>query len=152
FEPPPFSVTEPALARLFDHWRAILHGGPVPLRRDFDPLDLPYILGRIMLVELRQSPRHWFVRVHGTEIARRIGVELTGRALDGLPPEFREPAVARFDIVARTGLPHRTATQMISDHRRLRYEALILPLSRDGGAIDMLLCGINFFGGPKKAL
>jgi hypothetical protein len=151
FEPPPFTIADAALRRLFAYWREICGDRPMPLRRDFDPIDIPYILGRVILVERLEAPPRWFVRVHGTEIARRIGHELTGKTLDRLPPEHREPATRRFDIVARTGLPHRTVTQIASDHRRLRYEALVLPMSRNGDAVDMLLSGIHFLKPDEAA-
>lgn len=150
FEPPPFILADPDLVRLVDYWHAIRHGRPVPLRRDFDPIDIPFILGRVILAERRESPRCWFVRVHGTEIARRIGYELTGKTLNHLPTEYRADAVARFEEVSRTGLPHRTVTELTRDNRTLRYEAVLLPMSRDGSAIDMLLSGVHFFSGEEN--
>jgi hypothetical protein len=144
-EAAPFTLADPELTRLYDYWRGIRHGRPVPLRRDFDPVDIPYLLGNVMLVEVLDRPRRYFVRVHGTEIARRVGFELSRRMLDDLPvPEYRDPAIAHFERVARTGLPHRAMNEMVADHHVLRFEAVLLPLSRDGARSDMLLAGLHF--------
>jgi hypothetical protein len=142
--PPPVAV-DASLARLFAYWRQIRGQRPVPLRRDFDPLDIPYMLGRVMLIELRQEPgRHYFIRVHGTLIAWRLGYELTGKPLDRLPAPYRGIMAVRFDAAIESGMPHHTTMDLSDETRALRCETLVLPLSRDGSAIDMLLAGIHF--------
>jgi len=150
-EPPPFRVIDPDLARLFAYWRAIGHGRTVPLRRDFDPVDIPYVLGYVVLVDVREAPRRYFVRVHGTEIARRVGYELTGKTIDHLPDQSRDALRAIFEAVARTGLPHRTEADITVPPRRLYYETLVLPLSRQGGVTDMLLSATHFFTPEEMA-
>src|SRR5215471_13459596 len=87
-------IREPRLKRLFAYWCAAKRGRRMPARRDLDPLDFPYALGYVMLVDVLREPLRFRVRLHGTEITRRVFYDLTGKLLDDIPdPEYRHYAV-----------------------------------------------------------
>jgi hypothetical protein len=144
FEPAPFALASPELDRLYRYWREKRGPYPMPLRADIDPLEIPYMLGHLMLVDIH-GPGRYFVRLHGTEMARRVGYDLTGKMLDALPvPHYRNLALGHFDEVASTGVPHRSLTDRVIDDRLLRYEAAILPLSHRGAVANKLLIGMRY--------
>jgi hypothetical protein len=85
------------------------------------------------------------VRLHGTELVRRAGYELSGKMLDELPqPQFRALTHRSFAKAVETRAPFHAIRDRVLDGRSARYEVLILPLSRGGGEVDMLLVGIRY--------
>ena len=100
---------------------------------------MQYILGQLSLIDVTLDPLRFRYRIHGTEIAHRMGVDLTGRCVDDSPKvdvdafassvQRREPLVTHRD-------------QWFVDGRLRRCEALVLPLSKDGDAVDQLVAGI----------
>ena len=136
-------LTAPALRRLFEDWRIRRHC-PIPRRADFDPAALSYILGKLTLVEVWREPLRFRARVHGTALAHRLGLELTGKFFDEAPdlPCLRL-AVAHFTDVATHERP--SFAWMMNDGLyppAWESERLVLPLSRDGTGVDFLLSGV----------
>ncbi len=100
-------VVDPLLQQLFRYWDGKRAGREMPARGDVDPLDLRFILGQLILVDvLPEKPPRFRIRLHGTELARRAGYELTGKMLDELPStEFRTLAQRSFATTATSGRP-----------------------------------------------
>jgi hypothetical protein len=87
------------------------------------------------------------VRLQGTEIVQRLGFDLTGRTLDDLAmPAFRSLIANAVAEVAADGVPLLRQRNMIMDDRLLRYEALILPLAGERGAVDTVMIGVLING------
>jgi hypothetical protein len=140
------NVTAPQLRQLHDYWTEKCAGRRYPQRADLDPVAMRFILGNLILVEVLGPPgaeRRFRIRLHGSNLAARHGYELTGKMLDELPvTEQRVLARESFGSVAASGLPLHAHRDCVLDGRQQRYEALILPLSSDGAALDMLLFGM----------
>ena len=144
-EPVP-AIEAPLLKQLYADWQARRRGRTMPAREDFDPLDLKYILGKLLLIDVLQRPPHYRFRLVGTELVVRSGVDLTGKTLDDYPdPEYREFMRQRYTaaVVARCPLSS-IQTPLVVDNRIRRYEALLLPLAADGETVDMLMIGIVY--------
>jgi hypothetical protein len=139
-------VVDPLLRRLFVYWDGKRGGRRMPARSDVDPLDLRFILGQLILVDVMPGPPPRFrIRLHGTELAQRAGYELTGKMLDELPStEFRTLAQRSFATTAETRLPFHSIRDRLLDGKPRRYESLMLPLSADGDGVDMLLVGLRY--------
>ena len=139
-------VVDPLLRRLYEYWDGRRAGREMPARADIDPLDLRFILGQLILVDvLPGEPRRFRIRLHGSELVLRAGYELTGKMLDELPTtEFRRLAQRSFTTAAETRQPFHSIRDRILDSKAKRYEALMLPLSRDGDGVDMLLIGLRY--------
>ena len=138
-------IIDPLLQRLYDYWSGKCGGRAMPSRSDIDPVDLSFMLGQILLIDVLRAPLRFHVRVHGTELARRAGYELTGKMLDELPlPEYRAMAERSLAKVVDTRAPFRSLRDRTVDGRSLRYEGLVLPLSRDGRDVGMLLVGMRY--------
>jgi len=139
-------LVDPLLRRLFAYWDEKRAGREMPARADVDPIDLRFILGQLILVDvLPEKPPRFRIRLHGTELARRAGYELTGKMLDELPStEFRTLARRSFATTAETRRPFHSIRDRILDGKLRRYETLMLPLSPDGDRVDMLLVGLRY--------
>jgi len=139
-------IASPELQQLYDDWDRRRGGRELPSREDFDPLDLKYILGRLNLVDALYDPLRFRYRVFGGDIAKRFGFEMTGCFVDDYrTPKYRAMVQRRYaDVVAaRRPIVARLSRRSI-DQRQHYCESLVLPLSRDGSTIDMLMAGFAF--------
>jgi len=141
---PDLPLASPLLKRLYADWTARRRDRSIPARRDFDPFDLKYALGKLLLVDVRYRPLQFRFRLVGTELVDRAGFDLTGKTLDAYPnPEFRASMRQRYTAVVESRRPLRSVqTDLVIDGRLRRYEALLLPLASDGETVDMLMIGV----------
>src|ERR1700730_16226014 len=104
---PPLRISDPGLQRLYCYWSTKKGQRKMPSRADIDVLDLRYVLGNIMLVDVIEgSPPRFRIRLHGSNLSERAGYELTGKMLDELPEsDFRKQVRERWTEVATTGEP-----------------------------------------------
>lgn len=139
-------IEHPKLQQLFDYWGSKRGTRKMPSRADIDPLELGFIIGNVILVDVIEGdPPRFRIRLHGTNLTERVGYELTGKLLDELPQiEFRELSRLSFTKVSNTGKPLQARRDRILDERPRRYETIILPLSSDGTRVDMLICGLIY--------
>lgn len=135
---------DPAALRLFRYWQSKRRGRLFPGRRDLDPVEFPYALGNIVLVEVLEGPRFRY-RLFGSNVAFRNGFDLTGQVLDDRPPaEYRDFVLGLYRTVLAERKPLFPAGQWVLDGRLLSYEGALLPLAADGTAIDMLLTYVGY--------
>ncbi|MEX0696609.1 MAG: PAS domain-containing protein [Dongiaceae bacterium] len=135
-------ITEPKLVRLYDYWQAKRNGRSYPSRADIDPTEMTFVLGNIDLVEISGDPIVFTFRLSGSNIDRNEGFNMQGKTLDEYPlPEHRDTIRRTYLDALSSGEPHYELLDRISDDKLQRYARLILPLSRDGQAIDMFLIG-----------
>jgi hypothetical protein len=137
-------MPEQRLDALLAYWERKRGARAFPARADIDPLELGFILGHLLLVDVQREPLRYRIRLHGTELAKRAGYDMTGKMLDTLRvPEFRELARRSFTKVVETRAPFRASRDRIIDRRRHRYDTLMLPLGGDA-QVDMLLIGLIY--------
>jgi hypothetical protein len=117
-----------------------------PARADLDPVEIPTLMPHILLIDVEAAPRRFRVRLMGTAVVNGLGRDLTGRYLDELAlNEIQRAMFAEYRHVAQTGEPACATWEYTRDDgRHVQFERLVLPLSRDGTTIDMLLSGIVF--------
>ena len=114
------------------------------MRADFDPLELRYIIGNLSLLDVRYDPVRFRYRLHGTNIAHRAGLDLTGRNVADVPDiKWRDGLLKHFNAVIEKRKPIAIMFQHArTDHRTWHCEAVALPLSSDGANIDMLMTSV----------
>jgi len=139
-------IAHPSLRQLFDYWNEQRGTRAMPSRADIDPLDMRYVIGNVILVDvLDGDPPQFRIRLHGTNLSERVRFDLTGKMLDEMPqPEFRELTRQSFTRVWRTREPLHAHRDRVLDNRRRAYETIILPLSSDGERVDRILCGLFY--------
>lgn len=142
----------PGIVRPFyEVWDRLRGTRAAPARRDFGPEDFKFALPHMALVDVLRDgdadrPRfRW--RLVGTALDARLG-----RRLTGLPVESTEDGVAAsadeaYLTAARWMAPHHSRMRVRrGDGLRWRFERLVLPLSADGAAVDMLAVCVLFEG------
>jgi hypothetical protein len=138
-------IRDSRLCRLYYYWRARKGDRRFPTRSDIDPLDFGYVLGNVILFDVVRDPLRFRVRVHGTEMVRRAGYDLTGKYLDDLPiTDYRRYVRERCEGLVRDGDPLVVHHSRTLDGRTRQYEALWLPLSDDGQSVTMLLAALIY--------
>lgn len=133
-------LKHPDLLRLLDLWQNKRRGEDLPGRAMFDPAELKFMLGHLLLVDLTAGGR-LRVRLHGARLVDQMRHDHTGRFLDEWP--YQPAKDDLLDACARvldTRRPH-AVTGRLASPVPVPYEALWLPLAGDGIAIDMLMCG-----------
>src|SRR5438874_11649731 len=102
----PADLQNPRLRRLYEYWNSRRGARMMPSRDELDPLEMRFILGNLLLVDVLRDPVRFRIRLHGSEMARRAGYDLTGRMLDELPDtQFGALARQSFTAVVETGVP-----------------------------------------------
>lgn len=138
-------LRSPALQRLYQDWERWRGTGKFPSADKLDPLQLKYMLGNLSVFEVQYNPLRFFVRIHATSRAERIGFDLTGKSLDELPErEYRELMRAHLIETLKRRAPFSVQVEPADLKRAFgRVEVLILPFARDGQTIDVLVAGIH---------
>jgi hypothetical protein len=131
----------PQLTCVLGTWRGLRQGTPYPRRDRFDPMDFRAVLGMLSLLEVHRDPTRFKYRVHGSDTARWIGYDLTGKFVDeGANKAWAATAAEHLGLVATNGLPsYQRHFNRAVDERYLNIEALVLPLASDGYQVDLLI-------------
>jgi hypothetical protein len=128
------------LLRLYRYWNNCRGDLRFPPRASIDPMDFPYALGRVSLVEVQRNPLRFRYRLVGTLLTQHLGYEMTGKYVEEIPePSMREFTRSFYErALERQGPFHETGTALIERYS-WQHEVLVLPLASDGETIDMLL-------------
>jgi hypothetical protein len=134
------------LCRLYEYWRSKRGERRLPARADVDPVEFSFALGHIMLIDVLREPLTFRVRLHGTEMIRRVGYEMTGKNLYDLPVEskYRDYVLARCEGLVARPEPLIVTNDRTLQNRLREYEALWLPFSDDGTSVNMLMCALYY--------
>jgi len=154
-------IQHPILKRMIAYWDEKRGARAWPLRADFDPLDFWYAVGYVSLIDVRSSDecppartsdecpparrgktgrRRYFFRLDGTRQVDLFGVDFTGKFLDQVYDAESLPlAETSYGATVEQGEPHYYVRQVEFHGRPIQYEIVILPLSRTGAAVDMLM-------------
>jgi hypothetical protein len=135
----------PKLKRLYDYWLSIHPGTRLPGRQHVDPTAIPDLLSYVFLIDIERNPLRFKYRLVGTEYARMMGHDLTGRYLDEVHPGFPGPIRDQYIEIAEHGqFAYRKGRVMFAAALRDHFlvERLALPLARNGADVDMILGAI----------
>jgi hypothetical protein len=146
------ALSDQRLLTLYAYWSAKRGQRAMPSRADIDPGDLRAVLPHVLLIDVLRGGADFRYRLVGTEIERHIGRPITGRLVsETLCGEYLGYIRSLHHRVIAEAVPvysennfndGRSGFALIADFKRA-YR-LMLPLSRDGTKVDMLLCGQLF--------
>jgi hypothetical protein len=145
---------EPRLQRLFQYWDTKKASGTVPLRAEINPAEVRELLGFLNLYDVRDTPRDYFVRLNGSEVASAFRRDITGMLLsEAALGETGDRCRAAFDMCIGEEKPVLCETSLsFCGNDYLVQSLLALPLSRDGERADMLISAHSFrhrgYAGP----
>jgi len=137
-------IRRPVLHRVFEYWDGRRAGRAFPSRRDIDPLDLPFALGSLILIDVLRDPLRFRYRLVGTTATTRWGYDMTGKFVDDLPtPERRAIILDQYRRVVESARPLAIHGTHVLDGRNWVYDSVMMPLGQ-GGTIDMILICVEY--------
>ena len=144
----PSVVEETRLRELYAYWLEKAAGRAMPSRADLDPVEIPALLSRIVLVEVADRIDDFRYRLFGTAVARGFKHDRTGTTLGERRPDLEnsDEVYEGYWRCYRDATPtyfHGRVVSSAMEHRR--YSRLVLPLSGDGQRVDMILAGFVFY-------
>lgn len=147
----PAQLPDHKLRRLYDYWRARCRSGAVPSRRDIDPLDIPDLLPNLFLLDVIGDAEDFVFRLAGSQVEDAFSMPLRGRSIAEIQKAAGTPIpVAQHIEVARGGGPrYREGSVLVAGRDHWRTHRLLLPLSSDGRAVDVLIGGAIFLLGNR---
>ena len=139
------------LMKLFDYWNNLRNGRLMPARSDVNPVDLVFMLGWILLIEIYPDPTGnqpflFRYRLSGAELDRISRCSLQGHWANELSDNFQRYAtIHAFQEAAKTAAPNFYRVNLKRrGEKYLVYERMTLPLSVDDpNKPGMLLVGIQ---------
>ncbi|QDO98922.1 PAS domain-containing protein [Ferrovibrio terrae] len=136
-------LDKPILQQLQAYWEVKRGDRPYPGREDIDPLELRFIIGHLILVDIELSPLRFRYRLFGTAIVQRQGFDMTGKYLDQHPwPELAAMAQQTYLEVIDSGKPALIRRRGLVNDGYVDHQSLILPLGHS--RVEMLLSGVVF--------
>jgi len=145
-----------AMRRLFEYWLAKRGSRFAPARADIDPLDIPYALGELLMLDVEQANPDaepvFRYRLTGSRIVLLAGYDLTGKTTAAIPdPAKRAYVEGVYRQAVAERAPVLVEHQRPIDGRPRDYTLLVLPLSNDGKAIDILMAHQIYADPPRRA-
>lgn len=130
----------PGLEAALEYWERKRSGHNMPGRQDIDPIDMLDFLPRIALLEVTRRPVRFRYRLCGTGVCHVHHCDTTGLWVDKLEPEPHGALLHEqyFDVV-RTRRPAMHLNVLDSHDCYRAYAHMLLPLSRNHDAVDMIL-------------
>ena len=140
------TITDPRLLALYRYWRAKAGDRKMPRRDEIDPIEMKSWLSNLVLIEFMGSVETYRVKLEGTNIEAFYGNRRTGRRIEALTSgSERTLMMAQYRPVVEQGIPAFYEAEFENSHGQLsRQIKLILPLSDDGVAVNMVIAGIYF--------
>ncbi|HJT15257.1 MAG TPA: PAS domain-containing protein [Dongiaceae bacterium] len=131
------------LRRLFAYWAEKRGDRRFPTKAEIDPVEFPYILGYVTLVDVEREPRRYRFRLDGSILVALSGTDYTGRYLDELPGEQYVAFIREtYDRVVDSGEPYRYRKNGLFDQQHFSEETIILPLGDSPPQVDMLVVAV----------
>lgn len=141
-------LEQPVLRQLHTYWETKRAGRAYPGREDIDPMDLRFILGSLILLDVEPEPLRFRYRLFGSDIARQQGFDMTGKYLEQHPwPELATLAKQTYLQVLASRMPSLIRRRGLIDDQYMDHVSLILPLGHD--QVEMLLAGVVFTPMPQ---
>lgn len=128
------------MRQMFALWLERRGTRAMPARRDMPPTAMVRHLPRLALVDVFDTEPRFRVRLWGTELADRSGIDLTGKGVEF--PGVRE----RAERVVEQRKPYFVFDRPIvwSDRDYNYYDCLALPLADDGVVVNKVLYYFEF--------
>lgn len=134
------------LIGLYEYWRGKAGKRRMPAYNDIDAVEMKAWLGNLLVVEFKESLFNYRVRLEGINIEQFYGDRRTGHGVEVVTSASeRDLLMQQYRPVYEEGRPaYYEAAFENSDGIFSHQAKLLLPLSTDDAAVDMILAAIYF--------
>src|SRR3546814_20892110 len=138
----------PVLGRWYDDWDDKRGARRRPCRKDIDPVELRDLLGFINLVDVREDPRDYRIRLMGTKTKPIVGSDITGKRYSEIDPKRKFYFIGEaYTLCIGQATPVLVEADLgFLGRQHLEFARLYLPLSDDGSRINMVMNVIQHLG------
>ena len=139
-------VDDQRLAAVYSYWDGLRAGRFAPAYAEVDPVDIPKLLRYLLVTDVETAPggRRYRYRLCGTEVEQHFGIAMRGCYVDTLMQgAYRTYIEGLYDRLVEQRCPVYSVSSY--EERQLQTKRLMLPLSRDGREVDMVLAAQVFF-------
>ncbi len=130
----------PNCRQLLDYWRARLQPDGLMHRADFNPLDMPLLMGGMFIVEPVDGGKDMRYRLVGTENEQRLGMKLTGmRFTECYAPHMAAEQIAFHNRLMTSRKPsclRGNFVNVAAEHAN--FEAIYLPALSGYGELQIV--------------
>lgn len=118
----------------------------MPRRQDIDPAGMVPFLPHVFLLDVRREPLDFRYRLIGTVMDQHMNEPYTGRWMSGIEHQKPPSVIWRScELTVETRRPCSSETPYVGKHKDFKHtEDIIMPLSDDGGTVNMLLVTAAF--------
>lgn len=139
-------VDDQRLVAVYRYWDGLRGCRFAPAYAEVDPVDIPKLLRYLLVTDVETTPegRRYRYRLCGTEVEQHFGIAMRGRYVDVLMQGgYRTYIESLYDRLVAQRCPVYSVSSY--EDRQLQTKRLMLPLSSDGRAVDMVLAAQVFF-------
>jgi hypothetical protein len=134
------NIPDETQRQMLGYWRAKCAIGRLPRRADIDPLDFPWALGVVCLLNVERPPLRFRYRLDGSAIVEHHGRDFTGRTTDELrPTAYADMLHLHFSEVVESAAPNLYRITLLNDCKVRSYVRLALPFATNGSNVDMIM-------------
>lgn len=136
-------LERPENQELLGHWEKIRGDAHVPLRTEFNPMHVPKHLPNLVVLE-PSIPQSANVRIFGTELTRRLGLDLTGADLFSLYEGERAEEVVEMIscVVEHQAIAVAYSEWTTPSGHAFTTENMWMPLASQEGTVNRVLGSI----------
>ena len=135
-------IVVPAIRDLLDYWMERRQGQLMPQRRSIDPVDVPWALSRVFVMDIDPPAGLFRYRLAGADVSAVFGrANLKDLTLeDILGPEKAAVVVERWrPLWERPAIVHMRGLIYLAAERGTLGERILLPLADESGSVAGIL-------------
>jgi hypothetical protein len=148
-------INHPTLVAAYRYWNGKRRGRAMPQRADIDPAEIVPLLPHIFMVDIKRDPLLFKYRLIGTAIVDFLGRDFTGRAIDATSYDPAKAAELQKIIATAVTQARPVACKgtvfYVPGREWMLTEAVLMPLSKDGVTVDIIIGAQIALRPPKKA-
>lgn len=135
------------------HWGQLRGERQMPARSDIRPEDIVTVVPNMLLFDIERGPLDFRFRLVGTLVEEFMTERYTGKSMREIP-HMAPPSVVFTDCMEATHgrePVHGKAPYVGPRSEFMMMESVVMPLSDDGEAANMLWVVVDYFGrGPDE--
>lgn len=149
------TIISPKCTELLEYWWRLqdAKGGRIPVKREFDPTEVPRILPNMATHDFR-TPGKFVVRLFGTALQARMGLDMTGRDyLDYVPAHNRDQIYNSLRMMAEQPCAFRTVVETVQLSDKFTVsENVGVPIMDDQCDLPIIVMVSDLVEAPHYAL
>lgn len=145
----PSTLQNPTLAFLKSYWDLKRGTRDMPARADIEPSEMKEHLGWLLLLDVLPDAQDFRFRMVGTRVTEYLLTDASGKTVTEALAPYGEAALEAVLVTHRRVAEERLPLRVhggagLFGRAFLDFDAIFLPLSADGHAVNMILSAFTF--------